>query len=209
MKVDLNKAREEDGVLPDGLYHLTITVKPGGFGDDDLLKRARNGALYMLELELEVAKDEFTGATFREWISVQLLEHQVADKSKLNGLKAAVKLGHERIVQIVDSAKSLNPKDLSEATEAQRNVEFKELNGLTFFGYVESKTYNDRQSNFLKYIVTPDMPEWPNGGAVAATPPAIVAPPRNIFDDEIPFALAFLIVSTAVWLAAGGSSLIT
>lgn len=189
MRVDLNKAREADRfeVLPDGLYHLTITVKPGGFGDDDLLKRSKNGTLYMLEVELEVAEGEFTGATFREWISVQLIEHQVTDKSKLNGLKVAVNLGHRRIVQIVNSAKALNPKDLSEATEAQRNVDLKELNGLTFFGYVESKTYNDRQSNLLKYVVTPDMPEWPNGAAVAATPPAIAVPPRNIFDDEIPF----------------------
>ena len=85
----------------------------------------------------------------------------VTDKGKLNGLKTAVSIGHKKIVQIINSAKGLDPDDRSEAAETQRNVDFKELNGLTFLGYVESKTYNDRENNFLDHIVTLDMAEWP------------------------------------------------
>jgi hypothetical protein len=39
-------------------------------------------------------------------------------------------------------------------------------------------------------------------------PSRVVASPKASMDDEIPFALAFFIVSTAAWFAAGGSSLI-
>ena len=74
MRVDLNKAREADNfeVVPDGLYHLKITLKPGGFGDDDLLKRSKSGALDMIEMELEIAEGEYARVRFREWVSVQL-----------------------------------------------------------------------------------------------------------------------------------------
>ena len=187
MRVDLNKAREADNfeVVPDGLYHLKITLKPGGFGDDDLLKRSKSGALDMIEMELEVDEGAYARVRFREWISVQLNEYMVADKSKLSGFKTAVSIGHKKIVQIINSAKGLDPDDRSEAAETQRNVDFKELNGLTFLGYVESKTYNDRENNFLDHPVTPDMVEWPADQEDTAA----VAPPTKqaAFDDEIPF----------------------
>ena len=208
MKVDLNKAREANfEVLPDGLYYLTITVRPGGFGDDDLLKRSKNGTLYMLEVELEVAEGEFTGARFVSGSSSNSssTSHRQEQAERPQGG------GESRSQEDRSNCRQrqgLDPKDLSEATEAQRSVDLKELNGLTFYGYVESKTYNERQNNFLRYVVTPDMLEWPNGAVAVATPPAIAVPPRNVIDDEIPFALAFFIVSTAAWFAAGGGSLI-
>lgn len=188
MRVDLNKAREADNfeVAPDGLYYLKITLRPGGFGDDDLLKRSKSGALDMIEMELEVAEGEYAGVQFREWISVSLNEYMVTDKSKLSGLKTAVSIGHKKIVQIINSAKALDPDDRSPATEAERAVDFKELNGLTFLGYVESKTYNDRENNFLDHVVTADMVEWRDqeeDAAAAAAPPTKHAE----FDDEVPF----------------------
>jgi hypothetical protein len=50
-----------------------------------------------------------------------------------------------------------------------------------------------------------------NGGAPAnkpPLPPSRIASQRGDMDDEIPFVLAFFIISAVTWLVAGGSTLI-
>jgi hypothetical protein len=184
MRVDLNKARQDDFVvLPDGVYALTITLKPGGAGDNDLLTKSKNGVFNLLVLELN-----FAGARFREWINVELNEHKVTDRSKLEDNRRAVIMGHKRVMQIVESAKAIDPADKSEAAEAQRDIDFQELDGMTFFAYVESRTYNGKQSNFVQRIISKDMPGWQEG--IASMNGGKIMPltkKQNQFDDEIPF----------------------
>ena len=63
MTYDLNDADQQGGsTIPAELYWLTAKVKPGGAGDDDNLRRSKNGALEMLELELTVVGGPYVGA---------------------------------------------------------------------------------------------------------------------------------------------------
>jgi hypothetical protein len=63
----------------------------------------------------------------------------------------------------------------------------------------------------VKVRAVSNAAEAQNGGTPATKPlppSRITAPPKEDFDDSIPFALAFFIAGAVAWLAAGGTALI-
>jgi hypothetical protein len=168
-------------LIPVGLIATVQTrVRPG---DDDVLKRSKDGRSQYLDLEFILVDTKHAKMKF--WQNLLLAgetdgHKQMAEKSK-SILKA-----------ILDSAYGLKPDDKSAEARAKRKKELTEFDGLRFLVKVgiekgkpksagSSETYKDR--NVIDTIITPDKPEYrgpieqsrsPNGGS---PPPAPAAAP--------------------------------
>jgi hypothetical protein len=88
MPYDLNTAEKEGGsTIPPNLYWLMAKVKPGGAGDDYMLRRSKNHCLEMLELELTVVGGPYAGQRFWEMISLNYVEGSCADQAQVDRYK--------------------------------------------------------------------------------------------------------------------------
>jgi hypothetical protein len=190
MTYDLNEAaRQDGGTVPEGVYALKVRIKPGGFGDDDLLRRSKNGALEMLQIECEVATGEHAGCSFSEFIVLDFIEASVHDRKKIDGYKTAVRIGRTKLRSIIESARSITPTDDSDpAKQLRRLNSLQEINGCIFLAQVDVRAQDGyRPKNSIGYIVTNDMPEWQDG--VTSANGTAIAPlaKASVFDDEIPY----------------------
>ena len=188
MAYDLNDAEQQGGsVIPADLYWLTAKVKPGGASDDYNLRRSKNGALEMLELEMTVVGGPHAGARFWEMMPLNYVDGSCPDQAQVNRYKAAVRMGKAKLRAIIESARQIDPDDASEQAQQQRRLaDLNDLNGLTCFAQVDVREQSGyRPKNYIDYVITPKMPEWPNGGQPTAVAPFAGA--KAAFDDEIPF----------------------
>ena len=191
MPYDLNEAeKQQGGTVPEGIYTLEARIKPGGAGDDYLLRRSKNGALEMLELELKVATGAHAGHAFSEFITLDFIGGNVREQEQIDRYKTAVRIGRTKLRSLIESARGINPEDESDAAKQQRRLDsLQQINGFVFLAQVDVREQDGyRPRNSVGYIVTPDMPEW-RDGATSANGKAVApqAVKRNIFDDEVPF----------------------
>src|SRR5262249_18125825 len=204
--------------IPKGVYCLEIEVKGGSAGREDCLRVAKNQRSPLLVLECTVIGGTYNGRKVWDYITVDLDESDRDDvppipSDKLEGLRTSVRMGRNRVRAIVDSANGLHPSDHSAATDAKRLLEsYEALDGLRIYGQVDIRpaTAKYAASNCLDFVVTIEDPSYPKEpakvpakGVVQLRRTATADP-----DDEIPFALAFFIISAVAWLVAGGSTLI-
>ncbi len=190
MAYDLNEAeKQQGGTVPEGIYALEARIKPGGAGDDYLLRRSKNGALEMLQLELKVATGEHAGHTFSEFVALDFIEGRGWDQEQINRYKTAARIGRSKLRSLVESARSINPEDQGDAAKELRRLDsLQQINGFVFLGQVDVREQDGfRPKNSIGYIVTPGMPEW-RAGVTSANGTAVVPLAKpNVFDDEIPF----------------------
>ena len=139
---------------------LVLHVRPGGVGEDGMLKRTRAGDAEMLDCELVVADGPHAKRKFWErWI----LSGTTAGQAQ------AAEIARSTLKAILDSALGLKPDDLSPQARAARTVSLKQFEGLSFIGRIgieKGRPRNDGSGenwpdkNILAGVVTPDKRDW-------------------------------------------------
>src|SRR5262252_7572168 len=109
-------------LIPDGTVATVSThIRPGGVGEDGMLKRSKAGDAEMLELEFTLLDGTYKGRKF--WNNLLLVGTTDGQKkmaaSNIGVLKA-----------ILDSALGLLPSDVSAEARGARTVSLKKFEGM-------------------------------------------------------------------------------
>jgi hypothetical protein len=177
----------ESTLIPDGTSAtVSIHIRPGGVGEDEMLKRSSSGECEMLDIEYTVVDGDHKGRKF--WGN--LIINGTSDGQKkmaiahLNTLKA-----------VLDSALGLHPDDVSAEARTARTVSVKAFQGMNFIakigiekgGAKKDGSGNYPDKNTLAGVITKDKTGWhpveqpppfSDGGAPSGgmTPPTSAAP---------------------------------
>jgi hypothetical protein len=198
MAIDLRKTEAGPEPFPAGIYILEIEVKGGSADREDCLRWAKNRRSALLHLEYTVVGGKHNGRKIWDYITVGFDESDKDDASpleldRLEGFRASVRMGLNRVRAIIDSAHGLQPKDHSPAADAKRLLEsYEALDGLRFCAQVDIEPARGKFSarNCVDFVITPELPDY--------RPPASQPPDRTAVvqlkrtraedpDDEIPF----------------------
>ena len=193
---DLNNAdaQRSTELVTAGVYRLRAKIIAGGDGPDNLLKRSKAGTLLMLNVEYTVDNGgDFHGR--RIWDSINVLpdlsQFMTVDPERDKKLNTAAAIGRSRIRSMLESAYQIAPEDESEEARLKRRItNFRTLDGLVFWAQVEIRPARDgyKARNYIDYIVTPGMPDYPRAETPATLSHAISTDTaRRDLDDEIPF----------------------
>jgi hypothetical protein len=167
----------------DTIAGVSMHIRPGGVGENDLLKRSANGECEMLDLEFTVLDGQHKERKF--W-------HNLILTGTTDGQKkmAASHLGV--LKAILDSALGLMPNDVSAEARAARTVSLKQFEGMCFIAKIgvekggpnkkDGGNYPDK--NVLAGVITKDKSGWhaveqqpPFNGGGGAAPSAAPAVP--------------------------------
>jgi hypothetical protein len=187
---DFNDAPPQQGggdTMPPGVYRVKIELRPGGSGDDGMLKIAKNMATEMLDLKFVVSQGAYAGKRFFEnWVTG-------TQGTETEGIKTAISITRARVRASLESAFGFAPDDASdEANKARGFDSWADLNGLEIvvrLGIKKQQDYADK--NIIQEIITPadkiwfsHMKDHPRVGGQGAIGPK---PLQSDLDDEIPF----------------------
>jgi hypothetical protein len=152
--MDFNTAESqtEFGLIPAGIIAKAIlVVKPGNDFSDPFLTRSKNGDSCYLDCEFIVLEGRYA-------------KHKIFDKIGVEGSDTWINIGRARIRAILESAKNINPKDVSEAAMAARKIKtFDDLNQLEVvikIGIEIDKGGVYKDKNKVVSIITPDKPMY-------------------------------------------------
>ena len=179
MAYDYSTAPEQrsNDLIPDGtVATLQSTIRPGGAGEGGLLKRSKDGACEMLDLEFVVVD----GPQVRRKLWERMVINGVTD-----GHAKAAEISRGRLRAIIESARGIKPSDMGAEARKARTVELGDLDGLRFIAKIgiekgnpkndgTGENYADR--NTIAMVITPDRKDW---HAVEQTP----RPTRPIAGD--------------------------
>jgi hypothetical protein len=124
-----------------------LTLRPGNDFSDPFLTRSKSGESTYLDCEWVIMEGEF-------------VRRKIFDKIGISGSDQWVNMGKARIRAILESAKNIDPKDMSEAAMSARKIDsFGELEGLE--PIIKIGVEHDRggiyqDKNKVASIVTPD-----------------------------------------------------
>jgi hypothetical protein len=148
-------------LIPHGtIATLNLHIRPGGAGEDGILKRSKDGGCEMLDCELTVVDGPHKGRKFwQNWVLAGTTDGhvQAADISR-GTLKA-----------IIDSALGIEPNDKSAQARASRTISLKQFESMRFIakiGVEKGRARNDGSGenwpdkNILAGVITPDRKEW-------------------------------------------------
>ena len=143
-------------IMPAGsVVTVSLHLRPGGAGEDGILKRSAKGDCEMIDAELTVIDGEFKGRKIWEyWI----LEGTSA------GQQQAAEISRATLKAILDATRGLEPNDMSAEARAKRTVELKDFEGATFMvklGVEKGKPKLDGSNQ-------PTGESWPDKNNVAA-----------------------------------------
>jgi hypothetical protein len=176
-------------LIPHGtIATVVMHIRAGNFGEDDLLKRSKDGGCEMLDVEFTVFDGPHKGRKFWElWILA----------GTTDGHARSAEINRGTLKAILDSALGLKPDDTSPQARTARTVSLKQFDGKTFIakiGVEKGRAKNDGSNenwpdkNILAAVITPDKKDWHpveqppplnGGGGTAAAPsaPAAAATP--------------------------------
>jgi hypothetical protein len=170
MAFDYTTAPEQRGpdLIPDGtIATLQMVIRPGGAGDDGLLKRSKDGGCEMLDLEFVVV--DGPQAKRKLW-------ERMVVAGTTDGHAKASDISHGKLRAIIESARGIKPDDMSPEARKGRTVEYGDFNGIRFIakiGIEKGKPKNDGSGdnyadrNMIISVITPDRMDW---HAVEQTP---------------------------------------
>jgi hypothetical protein len=149
--MDLNsaEAQTEFGLIPNNtIAKARLTIKAGNDFSDPFLTRSKNGESTFLNCEFTIMEGQY-------------VRRKIFDKIGINGSDQWINMGKSRIRAILESAKNINPKDMSETAMAARKINsFDELDGLEpiikiGIEHDRSGVYQDK--NKIASIITPEQ----------------------------------------------------
>ena len=169
-------------LIPAGtVASVQLRIRPGGAGEGGLLKRSKDGACEMLDLEFVLVDGPY--ARRKLWANLVL-------EGTTPGHAQAMETSRGVLRGILESARGIKPDDRSDQARAGRTADLKDFDNIIFvarIGVEKGKPRNDGSGesypdkNVIAVIITPDKKDWHpvdqpppvNGGSGAG---AIVAP---------------------------------
>jgi hypothetical protein len=90
-------------IIPAGtIVTVSLHLRPGGAGEDGILKRSRDGTCEMIDAELTVTDGEHKGRKIWEYWIVQ---------GTTTGHEEAIRISDSTLKSILDATRGLNPDD--------------------------------------------------------------------------------------------------
>jgi hypothetical protein len=186
---DLNTASDRDfSPIPPGIYRVKAKLKPGGVGEEEVLRLAKNLRTQMLDLQLTVVGGKYGGCKVFELVTVfadlgNSPELAPIDERQADNYKRTVNMGLAKLRRMLESAHEIAHDDESkEAQGIRRFSSLRTFDNLEYWAYVDIKGASNgfRERNVVAHVLTPDMSDWP--GASPKRPPL-----GDEMDDSIPF----------------------
>jgi hypothetical protein len=142
----------EFGLIPNNTIAKTrLTIKLGGDFSDPFLTRSKNGDSVFLNCEFVILEGPYA-------------KRRIFDKIGIGGSDQWINMSKARIRAILESAKNIGPKDMSEAAQAARKIDsWDELDGLepvVKIGIESDRSGVHPNKNRIASIITPDKPEY-------------------------------------------------
>lgn len=176
---DFNEAEEQrsggfsGGLIPEGTIALVVGVlRPGGNGDEGLLKNSNDGSCQMLDFEFTIQGGDFDRRKIWNMYVVN---------GTTEGQETAVKISKSALRAMLEAARNIDPSDTSPAAIKARQVSgYKDFDGLTFpieigvsKGGLKDKTAGPNSErwddkNIIRSIITPDKEEYASVGGASA-----------------------------------------
>jgi hypothetical protein len=152
---DFNNAKpQRDLIPPDTIATLHLNIKPGGSGDGQWLKKAKDGKSEGLDCEFIVVDGEHAKRRF--WSRLTM-------SGETDGQKDAGGRSRATLRAILESARGIKPDDMSEgAKEARRTAGYADFDGIRFIGKigVDPAENGYPAKNNLLEVITPDRKSW-------------------------------------------------
>jgi hypothetical protein len=146
-------------LVPEGtIASVSMHIRGGGAGEDGLLKRSKDGACEMLDVEFTVLDTEFKGRKFWEYMVLT---------GATDGQAKAADISRGTLKAILDSALGLKPNDVSAEARAKRTVNLRQFEGMSFLAKIgvekggvkpDGSPWPDK--NRLAGVITPDKTNW-------------------------------------------------
>ena len=175
--------QREELIPPGTVAPVVLKIRAGGAGEGGLLKRSKNGDCEMLDLEFTVVNGPHVKRKF--WENLILAGSN-------DGHAQASEISRRTLRAIIESARGIEPKDVSPQARQARTADLKDFDGLIFMARIgaekgkpknngSGETWSDK--NILAAVITPDRQDWHpveqpppfnggGGGSGGATPPA-------------------------------------
>jgi hypothetical protein len=169
MSYDFNSADKQTDmeVIPAGtIVPLVMSIRAGGQGDGGWRTQSKNSDAQMLDCEFTVAEGPY--AKRKIWQYLVLSGGKLNDK----GESIAAGISRSMLRAILESARNVDPNDMSDAAVSKRRAEWKDFCGLSFLaklGVDKDKTGQYSDKNRIQSVITPNMKEY-SGGATAQAP---------------------------------------
>lgn len=148
--IDFNNAEPQnrfDLIPANTIAKARLVLKPGNDSVDTFVTRSKNGDTAYLNCEFIILKGEHA-------------KRKIFDKIGVEGPDKWVNMGKARVRAILESAKNIQPRDLSEtAMQARQINSFEELNNLDVvikIGIEHDKSGQYQDKNRILSIITPD-----------------------------------------------------
>lgn len=137
---------------------LVMSIRPGGAGDNGWLRLSQSSDAEMLDCEFTVESGPY--AKRKVWQMFTVSGGKLDDKGESIGAK----ISRQSLRAILESARGINPDDMSEpACAARRITGWQDFNGLVFWariGVEKDKTGHYEDKNKIACVITPDMKEY-------------------------------------------------
>jgi hypothetical protein len=156
--------------IPHGtIATLVLHIKAGGVGEDNMLKRSKDGGCEMLECELTITDGSFKGRKFWErWI----LEGTTDGHSK------AAEISRRTLKAILDSALGLKPDDASPEARKARTLSLGQFEGMTFIGRIGVEKGDEKYPDDKNSSQQSSRPTKRNGTPVSSRRRSTAAMPQ-------------------------------
>lgn len=148
--IDFNNAAEQTNfeLIPANTIAKTrLVLKAGNDPADPAITHSKNGDTSYLNCEFIILEGPY-------------VRRKIFDKIGLSGNDTWINMGKARIRAILESAKGINPKDMSESAIRGRQINsFEELNNLDVvikIGIERDKNGQYQDKNRVTSIITPD-----------------------------------------------------
>jgi hypothetical protein len=150
--IDYNDAEQQPEyslIPPNTIARARLILRPGNDSEDTFLTRGKSGDSCYLSCEFTVMEGPFA-------------KRKIFDKIGISGSDGWVNMGKTRIRALLESAKNISSKDMSEAAAEARQIDsYDDLNGLDVVIKVgiesdRSGVYPDK--NKVQSVITPDQP---------------------------------------------------
>ena len=179
MNFDFNTATEQFDLIPDKTDAVVqMRIQEGGVGEDRLLTRADTGAEYVA-FEFTVVEGTYARRPHKFFTNMVL-------SGPTDGHAQAADISKSLLRAILESARGIKPKDVSEAAKKARVAELRDFEGIRFWARIgiQPQRGEYRARNTLALVITPDMKEWrpiqqveqPLMHTVPADPKAVIIP---------------------------------